>query len=65
MTCPKDFRCAAIEPEHPGKAGDIGIDSYLECLDKEPWSCQLAVYVDGEYFCDCAERVYIAAKLAK
>ena len=36
ITCPKDFKCYKSGFENLGKARDIGIEGYVECLEKNP-----------------------------
>jgi len=65
MKCPIDFRCYKTGFENLCKAKDIGIESYLECLEKDPQRCKFSVSFGHSYFCHCPLRIYIAKKLKK
>jgi hypothetical protein len=66
FTCPKDFRCCKAGFKNLCKAKDVGIESYLKCLDDNPRDCPFAVpYGYTAYYCECPLRVYIAKKLKK
>ena len=39
MECPKRFRCAESGFEELCKAGDIGLERYLVCLEENPPGC--------------------------
>ena len=63
--CPKNFRCAESEFEVLCKAKDIGLDSYLECLEHDASRCKFALPFGNSYFCRCPVRVYVFEKLKK
>jgi hypothetical protein len=63
--CPKDFQCYKSGLEVLCEAHDIGLDTYLKCLEKDPRSCQFSVPFGDGYFCECPLRVYICKKLGK
>jgi len=64
MECPKDFRCYKSGYENLCKARDIGIESFLECLEEDPEGCTFSFAFFGySYFCQCPLRVYIAKEL--
>jgi len=65
MQCPKDFKCYKSGLEKLCKAKDIGLESFLECLEKEPRKCKFSFDFGGSYFCGCPLRVYIGKKLRK
>ena len=43
MKCPKDFRCYQSGLEVLCKAKDIGLDTYLECMEVYPQECRFSV----------------------
>lgn len=65
ITCPKDFICYKSEFKNLGKARDIGIKSYVECLEKNPEDCVFSLSFGHSYLCKCPLRVYIAKNLEK
>lgn len=65
MKCPKDFECYKLGFNNLCKAKDIGIESFLECLEKNPQACKFSISFGHSYFCQCPLRNYIAKKLKK
>ena len=63
--CPKNFKCAESEFEVLCKAKDIGLDSYLECLEDDASRCEFALPFGNAYFCRCPIRVYVFEKLRR
>ena len=63
--CPRDFRCCKSQFKLLCKAKDIGLETYLKCLEEDPQSCPASVPFPDGYFCDCPLRVNIAKKLKK
>jgi hypothetical protein len=63
--CPKDFRCYKSGLKVLCKAKDIGLDTYLECMEVYPQKCPFSVAFGYSHFCKCPLRVYIAKKLKK
>jgi hypothetical protein len=65
MVCTKGFKCAACSFENLCKAGDIGIENCLRCLEEEPGLCPFAVPIGERHLCYCPLRVYLAKELGK
>ena len=65
ITCPKDFICYKSEFKNLGKARDIGIEGYVECLEKNPEDCVFSLSFGYSFLCKCPLRVYIAKNLKK
>ena len=65
LSCPKDFRCAQSGFERLCSARDLGLESFLECLEEEAWGCRFALSFGEGYFCQCPLRVYIAKSLKR
>lgn len=63
MECPKDFQCCESDFANVCRAKDIGIESFLECLQENPQLCRFALSFGYGYLCQCPLRVYIAKKL--
>ena len=65
LKCSKDFECYKSGFEALCKAQDIGMVSYLHCLEEEPRNCLFIVTTPDTNYCECPLRVYIARKLKK
>ena len=63
--CPKDFKCYKSHFNALCKAKDIGLETFLECLEENPRSCPVSLPFGNTFFCSCPLRVYIAKKLKK
>ncbi|MEE9223983.1 MAG: hypothetical protein V3U51_04465 [Thermoplasmata archaeon] len=48
--CPKDFRCCKSGFDVLCKARDIGLDSFLVCLDDDPPDCVFSLTYGTKYF---------------
>ena len=60
MKCPKDFSCYRSGFKELCKAKDIGIEGYLECLEKNPMKCKFAMSFGVLFVCKCPLRYYLA-----
>jgi len=67
LKCPKDFKCYRSGFETLCKAEDIGMKTYLKCLEEDASHCLFSMsFGSGSmYFCACPLRVYISKKLKK
>ena len=65
LKCPKDFKCYKSGFKDLCKAEDIGIESFLVCLEEDPSECQFSIPFGEAYFCECPLRIYIAKKIKK
>ncbi len=65
LKCAKNFQCAESGFERLCSARDLGLETFLECLEEKPWGCTFAVSFGERYFCECPLRVYAAKKLKK
>jgi hypothetical protein len=45
------------------KASDIGLDYYVECLEKQSHMCPFSLSYAYSYYCSCRARVFIAKQL--
>jgi hypothetical protein len=64
LQCSKDFACYTSGLKDLCRAEDIGLDSYLICLENDPRKCKFFATVYGNrHFCQCPLRVYIAKKM--
>jgi hypothetical protein len=66
LQCPKDFVCYTSGQTMLCKAEDIGLDSYLVCLEKNPRGCKFFTVIFGDkHFCQCPLRIYLAKRMNK
>ena len=63
--CPRDFQCCKSHFRDLCKAKDIGLETYLKCLESDPRSCPVSVPFGEGYFCQCPLRIHIWEKLKK
>ena len=65
LACPKNFKCYRSGLETLCKARDVGLETFIECLEENPNQCPFSMRLHGHDFCKCPLRVYIAKKLGK
>ena len=65
MQCPKDFRCYKDGSHNLCKAKDVGLASYVMCLNKSPNGCGFSVAYAYAHYCRCPLRVYMAKTFKK
>jgi len=65
MQCPKDFKCANSGFENLCKTQDLGLETFLECLEEDPSNCKFAIFFGDAFFCQCPLRVYLAKTCKK
>ena len=63
MHCPKDFECAESGFEELCRVRNIGLESYLECLEPDAKYCMFNLPFGKRYYCRCPLRVYLAQTL--
>jgi len=63
IQCPKGFRCYDSGFEHLGEVKDIGLESFLECLEERCQTCPLCLHFASAYLCQCRLRIYVARRL--
>jgi hypothetical protein len=61
LTLPKDFKWFKPGLGFTCKAKDIGLDSYVECLETN--SCPFSVRFGYGYYCKCPARVRAAKEI--
>jgi hypothetical protein len=47
------------------KALDIGLDSFVVCLEETPWTCRHSFHFGGKHFCKWPVRVHAAKTFRK
>lgn len=63
--CPREVLCCKSDFKVLCKANDIGLETFLECLEEDPRSCPASLRFGDGYSCQCPLRVYIYKKLGK
>ena len=64
IECSKDFQCYESKFKNLCRVKDIGLKSFLLCLE-ENHDCNFSIFFIDEYLCKCPLRVYIAKELKK
>jgi len=64
IQCTKDFKCYESKFKNLCKAKDIGLKSFLLCLE-ETHDCNFSIYFIDEYLCKCPLRVFVAKEMKK
>jgi len=64
IECSKNFKCYGSKFKELCKAKDIGLKSFLLCLE-EDHQCDFTIFFIDEYLCKCPLRVYVAKELKK
>ena len=64
LECSKGFVCYTSRLKKLCRARDIGLGSYIVCLEKVPEECNFFAVVFGDkHLCQCPLRIYIAKKM--
>jgi hypothetical protein len=63
IACSMDFRCYKSDFKDICKAKDIGLQSYILCLDKNPQKCNFSIFFFDENLCKCPMRIYLLKEL--
>jgi hypothetical protein len=61
----RDWKYDNAECEFSCKAKDIGLDSYVQCLEECSHMCAFSVRYAHSYYCKNRARVYAAKQLGK
>jgi len=65
LQCPINFRCYRSKYKDICNAKDIGMESFLVCLEKNPSKCKFSFSFGFKYFCKCPLRIFIAKELKR
>lgn len=65
LVCPEAFQCCTRGLKNLSKADDIGLGTYLECLETHAYVFLHQIPLVGVHYRRCPVRVYIAKKLNK
>ena len=64
LQCPKDFKCCKGGFNNLCKAKDIGMETFLKCLEEKP-RCKFACRIGYSNYCTCPLRIHIIKHLGK
>jgi hypothetical protein len=65
LECPKDFACYKAGFKRLCRAEEIGLQSFLQCLEGNPPDCKFSFLYGSLYFCRCPIRKRIINNLNK
>jgi hypothetical protein len=65
LQCSKNFKCYRKGFDDLCKAQEIGLETFLECLEEDPHECPFSMPLGGTVYCRCPLRVYVAKNLKK
>lgn len=60
MQCSQNFMCCQSAFANICQAKDIGLESYLKCMEPECFECAFCFYYGSVSYCSCELRRYIA-----
>jgi hypothetical protein len=63
--CPKGFECYKKGFHNLCRAEDVGLESFVLCLEDNGNLCVFSVPYAYSHYCRCPIRVYIAKNLGK
>ncbi|MFH1718259.1 MAG: hypothetical protein ABIF19_12975 [Planctomycetota bacterium] len=65
LQCPNNFQCAESGFKVLCRARRVGLEDYLECLEREALPCKFALPFRDSCICQCPVRIYVFEKLGK
>jgi hypothetical protein len=65
LKCSNNFICYKSKFERLSRVQDIGMESFLICLENKVLDCRFSINFGDIYFCQCPLRFYIAKHLKK
>jgi hypothetical protein len=65
LECPNNFICYRSEFKRLCRVKDIGMESFLICLENNVLECGFSVKFGDVSFCKCPLRFYIAKNVGK
>ena len=63
--CPEGCKCHKRTFADLCKARDIGLDTFVECMEDSPSECTESISYGDISFCSCPPRVYIVKIFGK
>jgi hypothetical protein len=65
LQCPRDFKCYKSGFKALCKARDVGLETFIQCLEEDPSNCPFTMRLHGMDYCRCPVRVYLVKELKK
>jgi hypothetical protein len=65
IQCRKGFSCYRSGFADLCQARDIGLESFVECLEEDPRACPFVIPFASKHLCRCRLRIYIAKQLGR
>ena len=65
FSCPADLICYTQALKNFRKVGNVGLETFLECLEEDPHECPFSMPLGGTVYCRCPLRVHVAKKFKK
>jgi hypothetical protein len=65
LTLPKEFKWFKPGLGFTCKAKDIGLESFVNCLEIDSYMCPFSVFYGYSNYCSCPARVHAAKELEK
>ena len=62
---PEGCRCHEQGIEKLCKAKDLGLESFVECLEEDPSECVSSLTLEDSHYCYCPLLVYMVNKRKK
>jgi hypothetical protein len=59
----KDGTCHKQRIESFCKARDVGMETFVECLEEDPYECPYSMLLDSVHYCKHPLRIHIAKKV--
>jgi hypothetical protein len=63
LVCPTNFKCCTEGLEDLCKVRDVGMQTFVQCLEPNPHECPFSKLLAAAYVCKCPLRVYMCKKL--
>ena len=61
--CPRNCKFQKHGIQNLCKAKDVGLVTFVKCLEEKPSVCDCSLYIADSWFCSCCPRIYIAKQL--
>jgi hypothetical protein len=62
---PEGCKCHEQGIEKLCKAKDLGLKSFVKCLEEKPFECTSSLTLQNSHYCYCPLRVYMVNKFKK
>ncbi len=61
--CPEGCKCHGQGDEGLCQAMDVGLETYVECMETPPFECPSSICFGGIHYCSCPTRVDLTKEL--